>query len=688
MNDAIQKKLELLLTWEDKGFQRGYKRAQAGMAALKKSIMSVVKAAAMIAGAFIGASVALLKFIEKGAQAKSVEESFLGFARAAGMAEDTLQGLRQAVRDTIDDTTLMQTSVMALSGGLDPQRLIQYWEMAKQIADVSSRDTVEVFTALTLAINKAQPRTLEQIGITIRLGEATQAYLEKTGKAAKELTSLDRTMAISMALQEKYEKDFLAVGDVTTRVREKFQQFKTTIENLKSRFFELIASSPAAQEFLEILTTRVQGFMDSLDEDKIDRFVTKFVGLFDRVDGYLDRIDEWKAKIQDFWISWEAPLKGAGAGLLAAKIGGALAAVAVAFGLGGPLAAGIVGVISLLVALGVTAIESFKNMRDEAFNTKTYFEQMRDALEGNIDLSEFSALADKLGLIAEKQEAIIENEEKRTPGGQTPRSIQWAEDIQAEAGGGGPNKFEVLASLQSEANARELETYQAHLTALADLDLYQVQNYLFLQDYKRRESLRNNAILVEATRRGYWAMGEYQTLFFRHGSKMGRTLNAMLMLGFTEAIASYIEMKTEQARIDAAIFAAYAIGALASGDFGRAAAYGSAAARLGLVAGVAMIAAGTVRAYGAERAESMIQENEKYEEGIFSGGDEGTGTRRTASGVVNGRPVIVNIMSKVEIKSGITVFGDSEDGLDEFYGEHIRDNIQDDIETGIISIPG
>ena len=168
---------------------------------------------------------------------------------------------------------------------------------------------------------------------------------------------------------------------------------------------------------------------------------------------------------------------------------------------------------------------------------------------------------------------------------------------------------------------------------------------------------------------------------------MGRATNAMLIRGFTESIASYIEMKTEQARIDAMMFAAYAIGALASGNWARGAAYGSAAARLGIIGGVAAVAAGYVRSYGQERAEAMTQESYRYEDSAFSAEDDATGTRRTASGVVNGRPVIINIMSKVEIKSGVTVFGDSEDGLEEFYGEHIRDYVQDDIEAGIISIP-
>lgn len=686
MNEAITKKLELWLAWEDRGFNRGLNRAQRGIDALKKRIMSVVKAAALIAGALVGATAALVKFIAKGSEAKSVEESFLGFARSAGLSADTLDRLRESVRRTVDDTTLMQASVQALSGGLDPGRLVQYWEMAKQIADVSTKDTVEVFQALTLAINKAEPRTLEQIGITIRMGEAIDEYVRKTGKQKSALTSLDRTMAISSAIQGKYIKDFYSVGDVTTRVREKYQQLQTSVENLKSRFFELVAGSPKVEGFLVMLREKVEEVLAEMTAEDVDKFVGKFIGLLEDLSSVLDRLEGYGQKVKNFWDTWEAPLKGLGGGLLVGKITAGIASIAAAAGLiTGPVGGIIALTVGAVAGLGITAVEAFKNMREGAEEARPPLSRLMDTLDRKPqNLSEFSAMMDDL--LGKAEEVKKTGEEKRTPGGLTPREVAWDQDIKARGLAGVEDRDDIEAFLDKWRE--RVAAAQDHTATLIDLEEYRARRAMEIGSLERQRVIENNRMMRDSFRRGYSAMGDYQREFYKHGAHMGRALNAMLIRGFTETAASYIEMKTEQARIDAAWFAAHAIGALASGDFGRAAAYGSAAARLGALAGAAMIAAGAVRAYGTEKAESMMEDGQRQDEAAFSETEgDAPGTRRKAAGVVNGRPITINILSRVDIKSGVTVFGGSEDGLEEFYGEHIRDYIQEDIETGIISIP-
>ena len=61
-----------------------------------------------------------------------------------------------------------------------------------------------------------------------------------------------------------------------------------------------------------------------------------------------------------------------------------------------------------------------------------------------------------------------------------------------------------------------------------------------------------------------------------------------------------------------------------------------------------------------------------------------TATRKQASGVVRQRPVYINIISKVEISSGVTVCGDAEGAMSDVYEDYIRPDIQDDLDTGIL----
>ena len=83
--------------------------------------------------------------------------------------------------------------------------------------------------------------------------------------------------------------------------------------------------------------------------------------------------------------------------------------------------------------------------------------------------------------------------------------------------------------------------------------------------------------------RAFGAMGQFSDKFYKKGAHMGKVLNAMLISGFSELAASYIESKTEQARFDMMEYAYKAIAAAATGQWRLAAGFTQAAAGAGLI---------------------------------------------------------------------------------------------------------
>jgi hypothetical protein len=188
--------------------------------------------------------------------------------------------------------------------------------------------------------------------------------------------------------------------------------------------------------------------------------------------------------------------------------------------------------------------------------------------------------------------------------------------------------------------------------------------------------------------KGYSAMGQYTAKFYSHGAHMGRTFNAMMIAGFGEMAAAYIDSKTEQFKIDAIDYAIKAIVAAAEQKWTYAAAYGLAAAKYGAIGGVAALAAGYIRSSTQAKADAIAGAQEDQWDAATAGGSGGdTGLqRRQASGIVNTRPISVNVYSTVNINSGYNIFGDADSAVDDLYSTRIRNKIEDDIASGMLAV--
>ena len=690
---AVEKTLELVALWEDRGYDKGVLSSTQKAELFKKTVKDLIKTMAGIAVAALAGAAALGKMIQVGAEVKSVSDSFYGFLDAAGMAPDTLDRVRDSLHKTVSDMDIMQSSIRALSGGLQPDRLIEFWEKAKQIADVSSRDTREVFDSLTLSMNKLEAQTLETIGVTIKMDDAMKAYGDSIKKKVSDLSFHDKQMAFSIALEEKYQDNFKAVGDVTTKVREKFQTLSASVKNLKDKFFQAVAESPRVQQFLDDLIARIDALYKGLDDNKdvIGEVVDKLLNLIDRIMEFGDKMGKAAENVKKF----EAPLKGIGAGIIGAKVGGWVAAILAATGVisGGAIPA-IAGAVAIVATLGVTAVESFKNMREAAENESgaslRAFVAMYDEIEKRqTNLRDFAMLGGP-NVPAPKPEIPDSG-----PGGDW---YNWGSHIQQAVPQPQAPVVEMerpeLEQITAEEEAylefldRKNEATEESVDTLLGLEASRVEQSSFLQGIELELMKRNLQAREYAYARAFQVMGSYSTKFFEHGAKMNKALSAMAIAGFSEMVASYIEAKTEQARFDFMEASYQTLKYLASGNFYAAGLMAQAAAGAGAIAGAGALAAGAIRSWGASKAEGIMAEDTDfgYDDDDESKSTETGSTRKEASGVVQQRPVRIFINTNVSISSGVTVFGDSESGIEGFYSDTLRELIQDDLDRGVLEV--
>jgi len=253
---------------------------------------------------------------------------------------------------------------------------------------------------------------------------------------------------------------------------------------------------------------------------------------------------------------------------------------------------------------------------------------------------------------------------------------------------------EQLAMLDEDEQAfvdswdRRVEYAQSASDILLSIEEGRYLSNAELWEMERVDFLRNMQMREQSYQAGYQAMGQYSDRFFNRNAKMARVLNAMLIRGATEAVASFIEAKSEEARYQAAANTYEMFAALARKDFYAAGLFGKAAIGWGALAGAAAIAAGGVRYAGQQKAEGMMEEQEtQWEEATAGGeGEEMGRQKREASGVVNARPIHINVYSTANFNSGYMIFGDSETAANELYEERFRSRIESDIESGEIQV--
>lgn len=699
MANSIQKKLQLILEYMDKGYHSGVDKANKKTEALKKSIAAVAKAALATVVAITGLTYALMKFIQKGAEVRSVTDTWEGFLKSARMAPDTLDRVREAVNRTVSNMDMMRASVQALATGLAPGELIEFWEMAKQMGDVMSRDVLEVFEGLTRGYNKMEAESLETIGINIRMTDVMNEYMKVTGKTAKEITSLDRKMAMGMAIRKEYADKFASVGDVTTIVREKFQRLVAGLKNLRDRFYEIVATSPKVEGFLDMLTSKLGLTNEELgkNDEQIMRTVDRMVTLIERS----ITLGEWLYKNKELVASL-------GAGFI------------VLSKTGNP-------VVALFTAIATSAVLCFKTISHAAIDLgilvytkliewhskwlsaladavekvpwlgKEIAEGFRNAIQKGMDISDW---------IIEQGERNKELLDKYAPpnlllnwikggeqGPKMPGEITgpaFASLVEAyEKAGIGEEKVNILMKdleLIGDYENQKIELYQS--TAYRKIEIAQWSAGLEadIREWEIAKMREGLGMRADAYRAGYWAMSRYSAAFYNDSARRGRTLNAMLIAGFGEMVAAYIDAKSAQAKIDFMEASYQLLRALAMGNFYAAGLWAQCAAGAGAMAGAATIAAGVVRSWGQQKAEGLMAEQEAAWEAGTSGGEAMEGQRRQATGIVNTRPIAINVYSTANFNAGYMIFGDSEEAANDLYDDIIADRIEGDIEMGMIAV--
>ena len=184
--------------------------------------------AALAANLF--ALTALFGALSRASRATQLEDGLISLGQASGLAMHTLaKGLVDATDAAISLEEAMRSTAVITSAGIDPGSIERFGKVARGAALALGRDTQDAISRLTRGITKLEPELLDELGIMVRLDEASKDYAESIGKSVSDLSRYEKSQAFLNATLEEGERKFGALSDVDVNV---YDQLAAGLQNL------------------------------------------------------------------------------------------------------------------------------------------------------------------------------------------------------------------------------------------------------------------------------------------------------------------------------------------------------------------------------------------------------------------------------------------------------------------------
>jgi len=236
---------------------------------LSKSVSGVVGSLKGLAAGMVslGAAMKGVEFAQMAMDAEQAGDAFDRMVTEMGKnSVAVFEEIKKASMGLIPDAALKQSAVTAVSLGVPLEKLSQLMEVAVAKSREMGTTVSQAFSDLATGIGRGSPMILDNLGLTIKLGDANERLAKTLGKSVDELTKQEKTLALTDEVIRSGAESVKRYADAGLSARQKMQQLDAEIENLKVRIGS--ALMPALMDLAEA----TRDFVDSLNEEDIRRF--------------------------------------------------------------------------------------------------------------------------------------------------------------------------------------------------------------------------------------------------------------------------------------------------------------------------------------------------------------------------------------------------------------------------------
>ena len=185
------------------------------------------------------AATALFNAFRRAASVEKLIEGLDAVGASSGINLKRMsEGLREVTDNAISAEQAMRAMAVGTSAGFSIKQMNDLARVAKGASIALGRDLGDAMDRLTRGAAKLEPEILDELGIMVRLDDATEAYARTLGKTASQLTQFERRMGFLNAINEQGARKF---GDIADQADPNpFDQLAAALTNLQHEFMILI----------------------------------------------------------------------------------------------------------------------------------------------------------------------------------------------------------------------------------------------------------------------------------------------------------------------------------------------------------------------------------------------------------------------------------------------------------------
>lgn len=195
---------------------------------------------------------------QAGAEVIQTTESFEMLLDKVGAAPDLLDQLQRASNYTIDKMSLMSATATLLAGtsGEMATALANSTPELMEIAKAANKlnpalgTTADMYDSIALGIKRGSPMILDNLGLTIKVGEANQRMADQLGITVDQLSAEQRQMALLNDVMRAGDELISQVGGSTVSATDNIARMESSLANagdaIKTKFAQPMAQAADA----------------------------------------------------------------------------------------------------------------------------------------------------------------------------------------------------------------------------------------------------------------------------------------------------------------------------------------------------------------------------------------------------------------------------------------------------------
>ncbi|MCB0246419.1 MAG: hypothetical protein KDI12_23590, partial [Anaerolineae bacterium] len=227
---------------------------------------------------------------ELGAQSLTTKASFESLMGPIGNATVLIEDMGRAADGTVSKLDLVRSANTALAGttGQLSSELAAAMPKLVEAARAASMlnpaygDAQFMLNSLVSGIKRGTPLLIDNTGIVLKVGEATEKYARSLGKSADALTSQERSIAILRATLEGTDTLIQQVGGNLDGVASDFVRADVAVQDMKTALGELF--SPAVAAIARSIANAVSDVTGVLESTPYTRLAAEAKGYYDEIE--------------------------------------------------------------------------------------------------------------------------------------------------------------------------------------------------------------------------------------------------------------------------------------------------------------------------------------------------------------------------------------------------------------------